>query len=73
MVAGVALLGVVAATFASWLISQVSAIEEKDAAATRAEVAELTAAIDSLRAELHSDRDNSSTESAVSNRPAETS
>jgi voltage-gated potassium channel len=52
MIAGVALLGVVAATFASWLISQVAAIDEKDAAATRAEVAELSQVIEQLRADL---------------------
>lgn len=73
MVAGVALLGVVAATFASWLISQVATIEEEDAAATRAEVAELTTAIESLRAELHSGSERGPVDGAVSKQQAETS
>ncbi len=52
MIAGVALLGTVTATLASWLIAQVSSAEEKDATATRAQVAELATSIEALRAEL---------------------
>jgi voltage-gated potassium channel len=56
MVAGIALIGIIAATLASWLIAEVQTQELKDSAATRAQVAELAASIESLRAELAADR-----------------
>ncbi len=43
MIAGVALIGVIAATLATWLIAAVQNQEEKDAVATRVQVAELPA------------------------------
>ncbi|MCU1420741.1 MAG: ion transporter [Microbacteriaceae bacterium] len=52
MLAGVALVGAIAATLATWLISAVQVSEESDAAATRAQVAELSEAIAALRADL---------------------
>jgi voltage-gated potassium channel len=56
MVAGIALIGVIAATLATWLISAVQVQEEKESAATRVEVAELSQAITLLRQELAADR-----------------
>ena len=47
MVAGIALLGVVTATFASWLIEQVATTEE-ETADLRSEIAALSAKIDQL-------------------------
>ena len=52
MLAGVALLGVVTASFASWLIEKVSDIEEESQAATRRDVAALAAEVSALRKEL---------------------
>jgi voltage-gated potassium channel len=52
MLAGVALVGAIAATLATWLISAVQVPEETEAAATRAQVAELADAIAGLRADL---------------------
>ncbi|WP_018162356.1 potassium channel family protein [Smaragdicoccus niigatensis] len=63
MVAGIALLGVVTATVASWLLEQVTAREERFEAATQAEVGELTVQIEALRseiAELRASSDNRS-------------
>ncbi|WP_239100144.1 potassium channel family protein [Phycicoccus sp. CSK15P-2] len=50
MLAGIALLGVVTATFASWLIERVQDIEEESEAATRRDVHELSDQIAELRA-----------------------
>ncbi|MCU1414111.1 MAG: ion transporter [Microbacteriaceae bacterium] len=52
MIAGIALIGVIAATLATWLISAVQQQEEQEAAATRDQVAELSQAIAELRREL---------------------
>lgn len=52
MLAGIALLGIVTASLASWLIDKVRAVEEHAQAATRADVAALTAEVRALRAEL---------------------
>ena len=52
MLCGIALIGVVTATFASWLLEKVQQIEETAQAATRADVAELAREIAELRAEL---------------------
>lgn len=52
MVAGIALVGVVTASFASWLLDRVRQVEEEAQAATRRDVAALAAEIAALRAEL---------------------
>lgn len=52
MIGGVALLGAVAATLASWLVERVAAEAENDEAATRAQVDALTAEIRALRTEV---------------------
>lgn len=52
MLAGIALLGVVTATFASWLISRVAEVEEASQAATRHDLQALTAEVAALRAVL---------------------
>ncbi|AWK74936.1 ion transporter [Rhodococcus oxybenzonivorans] len=52
MVAGIALLGVVTATLASWLVQKVAEQDEANQAATRQQVAELSRQIRALRAEL---------------------
>jgi voltage-gated potassium channel len=52
MVGGVALLGVVTATIASWLVQRVSEVTQTEEAATRAQVELLTAELVALRAEL---------------------
>jgi len=52
MLAGIALLGIVTASLASWLIDKVRDVEEHAAAATRADVTALTAEVHALRAEL---------------------
>lgn len=52
MVAGIALLGVVTATLASWLVQKVAEQDDANQAATRQQVAELTFHIASLRTEL---------------------
>ncbi|MGN2638430.1 potassium channel family protein [Nocardia takedensis] len=51
MLGGIALLGVVTATLASWIIQQVAEQDEANQSATRAQVAELTTQIAALRAE----------------------
>lgn len=53
MLGGIALLGIVTATLASWLVDRVSAETEQEQAATRAEVDALAAEIRALRAQLH--------------------
>lgn len=52
MFAGIALLGVVTAGFASWLVERVAEVEEAGQAATRRDLEVLTAEIAALRAEL---------------------
>ena len=52
MIGGIALLGVVTATIASWLVQRVSEVTETEEAATRAQVELLTSEIASLRVEL---------------------
>jgi voltage-gated potassium channel len=52
MLAGIALLGIVTASFASWLIERVSQVEEVAQAATRRDVEALTAEIAALRSEI---------------------
>jgi voltage-gated potassium channel len=52
MVAGIALLGVVTATLASWLVERVAEATEVDQAVTRAEVEQLTAEVRRLADEL---------------------
>ena len=49
MIAGIALLGVVTATVASWLIDRVSEVEEEASAATRRDVRALAAEVAQLR------------------------
>ena len=52
MLAGIALLGVVTASLASWLIERVQQVEEESQAATRRDVAALTAEVAALRMAL---------------------
>jgi len=52
MLAGIALLGIVTASLASWLIDKVREVEEHAQAATRADVTALTAEVRALREEL---------------------
>jgi voltage-gated potassium channel len=52
MLAGIALLGIVTASLASWLIDKVREVEEHAQAATHADVAALTAEVRALRDEL---------------------
>lgn len=52
MIAGIALLGVVTATFASWLVKRVEEVEATSQTVTRAQIAELSREIAALRAAL---------------------
>lgn len=52
MLAGIALLGIVTASLASWLIDKVREVEEESQAATRRDVEALTAEIRALRERL---------------------
>ena len=52
MIAGIALVGVVTAAFASWLIDRVRQMEEESQAATRRDVEALAAEVSALRAEI---------------------
>ena len=52
MIAGIALLGVVTATLASWIVERVSEQDDANQAATRAQVAELARELAALRREL---------------------
>jgi voltage-gated potassium channel len=52
MLAGVALLGTITATLASWLVERVTEVEEASQAATRHDLEALTAEVAALRAEL---------------------
>jgi voltage-gated potassium channel len=54
MIAGIALLGVVTATLASWLIERIAAAEEAEQAATREQVARLTELVEELVAQRES-------------------
>jgi voltage-gated potassium channel len=52
MIGGVALLGVVTATLASWLVERVRADNEEEATATRAQVADLTEQVRALVSQI---------------------
>lgn len=52
MLAGIALLGVVTASLASWLLDRVQQVEEETQAATRRDLAELAEQVAALRVEL---------------------
>jgi voltage-gated potassium channel len=52
MLAGIALLGVVTASLASWLVQRVAEVEEESQTATRADLAELVGEVAALRADL---------------------
>jgi voltage-gated potassium channel len=52
MIAGIALLGVVTATFATWLIERVREVDEHAQVATRRDVARLTEEVAALRRQL---------------------
>ncbi len=52
MLAGIALLGVVTASLASWLIDRVAEVEEESQAATRRDVHELAEEVLALRREV---------------------
>lgn len=52
MLCGIALIGVVTASFASWLIERVSDLEEESEAATRRDLRALAAEVAALRADL---------------------
>jgi voltage-gated potassium channel len=52
MLAGIALLGIVTASLASWLLDKVREVEEHAQAATRADMVTLTAEVRALRQEL---------------------
>lgn len=52
MIGGIALVGVVTATIASWLVERVAADNEQEQTATRTQVAELAEEVRALRAEL---------------------
>jgi voltage-gated potassium channel len=56
MIAGISLIGIIAATLATWLIAEMQQQEEKEVAATRAQVAELAESIAALRKELAATR-----------------
>lgn len=53
MIAGIALLGVVTATLASWIVERVGQYDEANQAATQAQVKQLSADIAALREELN--------------------
>ena len=52
MLCGIALIGVVTATFASWLLDKVKEVEESTQAATRRDIQELTREVAELRGAL---------------------
>ena len=52
MLAGMALLGVVTASLASWLIERVTEVEEESQAATRRDVVALTEQVSAMREEI---------------------
>lgn len=49
MVAGIAVLGVVTATLASWLVEQVKTSEQEQTEELRAEIADLRSQLDALK------------------------
>lgn len=53
MLSGIALIGVITATFASWLIQRVEEVEEASQTATRQDIQVLAAELAELRASLH--------------------
>lgn len=65
MIAGIALLGVVTATSASWPVERVGEQDEASQAATRAQVAALTAEVVALREDLRRAREDDSAGSRV--------
>jgi voltage-gated potassium channel len=56
MLAGIALLGVVTASLASWLLDKVREVEEESQAATRRDVVALAAEVEALRKALEGQR-----------------
>ncbi|MDQ6658877.1 MAG: potassium channel family protein [Actinomycetota bacterium] len=52
MVCGIALLGIVTATLASWFVDRIREVDEQTAAGTSADLAELTTEVRALRAEI---------------------
>lgn len=52
MLAGIALLGIVTASLATWLIDRIRQVEEESEAATRRDVAALTSEVRALRDEI---------------------
>lgn len=52
MLAGIALLGIVTASLATWLIDRIRQVEEESEAATRRDIAALSAEIGALREEI---------------------
>lgn len=60
MIGGIALIGVVTATLASWIVERVSDETEADQVATKAQISALTDEIAALRADLARDRDGRS-------------
>jgi voltage-gated potassium channel len=52
MVGGIALLGVVTATLASWMVARVAEANDADQAATRSQIVELAAQLEAMRAEM---------------------
>lgn len=62
MVAGIALLGIVTASLASWLIDRIRQVEDESEAATRRDVAGLASEVRALRAEISRMREPAPTE-----------
>lgn len=65
MLAGIALLGVVTASLASWLIERVRDVEQESETATQRDLAALTRDIAGLREELAQDRQRRASESPL--------
>ncbi|WP_017838315.1 potassium channel family protein [Dietzia sp. UCD-THP] len=70
MIAGIALLGVVTATLASWIVDRVTEQDEANQAATQAQVRQLSADISALRAELNGPRPGPAPAPAAAAAPA---
>jgi voltage-gated potassium channel len=64
MLAGIALVGVVTASFATWLLDKVRQVEEEAQLATRHDVAALATEIAALRAEIKAQKSASAPESS---------
>jgi voltage-gated potassium channel len=60
MLAGIALLGVVTAAIAAWLVNEVRVVDEVAQTATRGDIAQLRADIAELRAALGVESDSAS-------------